>query len=217
MSETTNDNLKWLLLIPVIIVAIALAYIIPKLIGSDEDQTSTNKTDQALQLDIDDLQQRIDAYQGLVALNPGDIDSLRGLGDTYLEMGDLRSQNNQSNEALRAYKSAVDSYRKYLELNPAGAEVMIDLGLAYSDLYMGDIAVRQLRAATQTDPTNQRAWHVLGYVLENNLGDTDGAVQAWQTSYNLDPNSTIGQESKQFIDQSAGTTAGGTQLPTPAP
>jgi len=197
-----NDNLKWLLLIPVVILAIALGYFIPKLLGDDDSGSSSPEPqNQALQLDIDAMQERIVTYEGVLTRAPGDAEAIKGLGDSYLEKGDIQLEINQQNEALRSYKSAVDYYRKYLAIDPAGVEVRIDLGLAYSKLYMPEIAVRELRSATDIAPTNQRAWHVLGYVLENNMGLTAEARVAWQRSYDIDPNSRIGQESKQFIDQ----------------
>lgn len=207
-----SDNLKWLLLIPIVIAVIGGGYLVGKLVGSDDDSGSQAvQSNQALELDKADVQQRIDAYQGIVTRTPGDVEALKGLGDSYLELGNLQNENNETNESFASFKSATDFYRKYLAAKPEDAEVRIDLGYAYSLLLMPEVAVRELKAAAQAAPNiadpearkkaEQRAWHVLGFVLENNLGLNDEATQAWQTAYNIDPNTPMGQEAKQFLDQ----------------
>jgi len=208
-----SDNLKWLLLIPLVILVIGGGYLVGKLIGGDDESSQVVQQNQALEIDKADVQQRIDAYQGLIARTPGDVEGFKGLGDTYLEMGDLLKENNENNEAFANYKSAIDNYRKYLAGKPEDAEARIDLGYAYSLLLMPEVAVRELKLATQLapntpDPTarkaaEQRSWHVLGFVLMNNLGLEADAKQAWQTAYDIDPNSNMGQEAKQFLDQLA--------------
>lgn len=201
-----NDNLKWLLLIPVVIVAIAMGFLVPKLLGGggregDQATATRQQQSQALQADIDDTQQSIDAYLGLAERNPGDVDALRGLGHKYREIGSLLSEDNRENEAYVNFKKAIDYYRKYLALKPEDLEVKIDVGLTYFYLMMPKIAERELRAIAQAAPTNQRAWHSLGWVLENGLGKTEEAKAAWETSYQINPNSPAGQESKRFLDQ----------------
>lgn len=200
-----NDNLKWLLLIPVVITAIALGYFIPKWIGGDDDKSSVTKPqqNQALQIDISDIQDRIATYDRLVVSSPSDADALRGLADNYREMGALQDENNQVNESAASYKTAVDYYRKYLAINPDGLEAKIDLGLTYFYLQMPEIAERALKEVTQAAPGNQRAWHALGWVEENGIGNTEQAKIAWQTSISIDPNSATGQESKTFLEQLA--------------
>ncbi|MDO8736930.1 MAG: tetratricopeptide repeat protein [Thermoleophilia bacterium] len=200
-----KGNLKWLLLIPVFAVAISLGYLIPTLLLSDDsgdENTSTTKAQsQVLQSQLDDINQRITAYQALLQRNPNDIDAMKGIGDSYLEMGAYQGEAGEVNESYRSYKNAVDQYRKYLSIKPDGVETRIDLGLAYSYLQMIDISLRELNAATAADPANQRGWHSLGWVLYNSAGNVTDARVAWQKSYDLNPNTPIGVESKTFLDQ----------------
>ncbi len=211
-----NSNLKWLLLIPVLAIAIALGYLIPtQLMKGDDngDDASNQQQNQAAQIEIADVQTRIDDYTQVLARQPDDPDVLRVLADTYYQLGTIQSGSGQVNESYRSQKAAVDNYRKYLAVRPNDAEVMIDLGLSYAELQMIDIAIRELNNAVTLAPTNQRAWHSLGWVhyqWGNNLTD---AKVAWQKSYDLNPNSPIGQESKQFLDQFAGQ-QGGLVLPS---
>lgn len=200
-----SDNLKWLLLIPVVIVAIALGYLIPKLVGGDDSESPANQQEnQALTADIASAEESVQAYQGLIDRNASDLEALRGIADTYRDLGILQSENNQANEAFVSFKGAVDNYRKYLATKPDDVEVKIDLGLTYFYLQMVEIAARELKAVTEIAPGNQRAWHSYGWVLENGLGKTDEAKVAWEKSYQLNPNTPAGQESKQFLDQLSG-------------
>lgn len=216
-----NDNLKWLLLIPVIIVAVALGFLVPKVLngaGGQGDEAAAGKqqeVDQALQADIDDAQQKIDAYQELADRNPGDMDALRGLSDNYYDLGMLQGEGGQQNEAYVSFKKAVDGYRKYLALQPDNPDVQVDLGLCYAYMDMAEVAERQLQAVAQAGPnwpvdlcnardcqkTWQRAWHSLGWVQWQRLSKTDEAKVALQKSYDLNPNSPLGQESKRFLEE----------------
>ncbi|MBI5871130.1 MAG: tetratricopeptide repeat protein [Actinobacteria bacterium] len=204
-----KNNLKWLLLIPVFAIAISLGYLIPTQLlnddGGEEETSTTKQASQAVQLQVDDIQERISAYQALLERNPNDIDAMKGMGDSYLEMGAYQGEAGQENESYRSYKNAVDQYRKYLAIKPDGVEVRIDLGLAYSYLQMIDIALRELNAATAAEPGNQRAWHSLGWVLYNSAGNLTDARAAWEKSYALNPNTPIGVESKSFLDQFSST------------
>jgi len=200
-----KNNMKWLLLIPVVLIAFGLGFfVITQILGDDNGGDSSGGQDQALQAQIDDLQQRVDAYKTLVTRNPGDLEAVKGAGDSYLEIGATQSENGQVNDSYVSYKNAVDQYRLYLSQKPDDIEVRIDLGLAYSYLNMSDIGVRELRTAVAAAPTNQRAWHSLGWVLYNGTGNLEQAQIAWQKAYDLDPSTSIGQEAKSFLDQFAG-------------
>lgn len=207
MSERNGsflkENLPWLILIPVVLVAaVLIAYLITSML-SDEDGNDTvavSEQNQAVQLEIDQKQELVYQYEGMLVTDASDIVALKGLGDAYLEIGLLQNEAGDVNGSFRSYKSAVDNYRKYLQQMPDDADVAVDLGYTYSNLFMFDIAVRELESATAMAPDNQRAWHVYGVVL-NQIDMVDEAVISWQKSYEIDPNTSIGQESKLFLDQ----------------
>lgn len=196
---------KFLVLIPVLaaVVALTLYGYIKLSEDGGEDDSETSGQNQAIQLEIDDMQMRIEQYQSLVEMDPNDIVALGSMGDAYLEMGILQSEAGDVNGSYKSFKNAADSYNKYLAINPEDVEARIDLGYSYHNLLMFEISERELKTAVEMAPDNQRAWHVYGVVLEK-LEKTDMAKEAWQTSYNLDPNSSIGQESKSFLDQFGG-------------
>lgn len=203
-----KGNMKWLLLVPVFALALALGYLVPTQLlsgdGGDEQSAGNSQESQAAQIEIENMQSKLDDYQTVLSRNPGDIDVVRALADAYYEMGALQNKNGDINDSYRSYKNAVDQYRKYLSVKPDNVEVMTDLGLAYAEFQMTDIAVRELKAAVASAPGNQRAWHSLGWIQYRWASNLPDAKIAWQKSYDIDPNTPIGKESKSFLDDFAG-------------
>ena len=204
-----KDNMKWLLLIPIaVVLAVVMVLFIPRIISSDSgtsgnaDDASRPEQSQATQQEIADIQQKIDAVTELIAANPADAEAIKELGVSYAELGKVQSDSEDFNGSLRNLKNAVDQFRKYLVLRPTDQEVRIELGLAYVDMGLIDLGVREIQTVTVQVSTNQRAWHTLGWALSQE-GKIPEARDAWQKSYNLNPTNTIGQESKQFLDQTA--------------
>jgi tetratricopeptide (TPR) repeat protein len=196
-----KDQWKWLLLIPVVAAMVFLALFVPKWLSSGSaDNTDTTGDNQAIQLEIEQKQGTIDLAQQQIDSDSQNIAAIKILADAYLEKGLLQQEDGDVNGSYRSFKSAVDAYRQYLAITPDDYEVRVDLGYTYYNLAMFMIAERELKTVTESAPSNQRAWHVYGVVLSRE-GSTDEAVAAWQKSYDLDPDSTVGQESKQFIEQ----------------
>ncbi|MFA5801354.1 MAG: tetratricopeptide repeat protein [Thermoleophilia bacterium] len=203
-----KDNLKWLLLLPVaVLVAVVLIIFIPRIFSSDSSSDgnagdSSKPQSQATEQEITDIQKRIDAATELVTANPADAEAIKELGTGYYELGAVQAGSEDFNGSLRSYRDAIEQYRKYLNIRPDDPEVHVDLGLAYVEMGLIDLGVRELQTATVSAPSNQRAWHSLGWAFSQG-GKVPEAREAWQKSYSLNPTSTVGQESKQFLDQTA--------------
>ncbi len=208
-----KDNIKWVLLIPGIIVIIGLAYLVPKLVGVGSGNTPTQPVNPGVQQQINDAQNRINTYSAQVKTNPGDVASVKNLGEAYLDLAQSQEQNNQTvNDANRNFKNAIDQFRKYLAANSGDVDVTIDLGFAYSQLGMSEVALRELQAAAAQAPNNQRAWLNIGYIYLQ-TGRTDQCKAPLQKAVNLNPNSDEGKEAKQFLDQAnSGANAGLTPI-----
>ncbi len=204
-----KDNIKWLLLIPGLIVIIGLAYLVPKVAGIGGGNTPTQQIDPGVQQQMNDAQNRINTYQSQTKTNPADVTAAKNLGEAYVDLAGMQSQDNQSiNDADRNFKNAIDQFRKYLAVNPGDVDVTIDLGYAYSQLGMAEVALREFQAATAAAPKNQRAWLNIGY-LYLQTGRADQSKAPLQKAINLDPNSDSGKEAKKFLDQAnSGATPG---------
>jgi tetratricopeptide (TPR) repeat protein len=160
---------------------------------------------QATQASIDNNQEYIDSYTEQVTRNPNDTLALRGLGDTYVNTAELQGRAGLENEAARNYKNAVDAYRKALAVKE-DPEIRIDLGWAYLQMNMIDVAERELKTVIGEAPTSQRAWHTLGFLYAN-VDRGEEAKNAWQQAYNIDATTAIGQEAKKFLDEYASPNA----------
>ena len=196
-----KDNLKWLILLPVLVAVVVLAIFIPRLVSSGSSSASTvDQNNQLVQQQIDQDKTTITNYQDLTRKNPNDQLALKSLGDTYTDLGDQQSAAGKSNDAAYSYKFAVDQYRQYLKLNSKDTEVRIDLGYAYTQLNMGDVARREFQTAIAQQPNNQRAWLNVGY-LELQTGKVDESKDPLNKAISLNPNSQYGQDAKQLLDQ----------------
>ncbi len=197
-----NDKYKWFLIAPAIIIILALGFFIHRLVaGGDNSANADQQQNQAVQAQIDNTQQQADGYQDLVTRNPQDTQSLKGLADAYVAIGDLQTEAGKANDASVSYKKAVDTYRQSLAVKD-DPDLRIDLAWAYYEMSMYDVAVRELQTSTTQAPANQRAWLTLGYVYAN-IDQLSKAKDCWTKAQNINPNSAVGQEAKKFLDQSA--------------
>lgn len=197
-----KDNLKWLILLPVLAIVAVLAIFIPRLVsnGSTSDAATAAQGGQVLQQQIDQDNTTITNYQDLTKKNPNDQLALVKLGDTYTELGDLKAQQGNINDAAYSYKDAVDQYRRYLKQNPNDTQVRINLGYAYTQLSMGDVAMRELQAAVAQQPNNQQGWLDIGF-LDLQTGKVDESKAPLQKAISIDPNTQYGKSAKQYLDE----------------
>jgi Flp pilus assembly protein TadD len=112
--------------------------------------------------------------------------ALASRGDQYFESGN--------------YPQAIELYKKTLELKPDDVDTFNDLGLAYFYTSRPVIAVDTLKKGSETDPSFQRIWISLGFVLASS-GRTEEAKSALGKAVEINPDNEIGQESKRMIDR----------------
>lgn len=147
---------RWLLLIPVLLVAIGLGLLIPSLLDDDGDEETNlleegNLSSQA-EAEVTAILEQIEDYEKLVEDAPDDVEILKPLADSYFSLAELEVQNGLVNESFGHYKSAVDNYRRILVLQPDNAAVRLSLGLSYDGLLMREVAYRELRSVNTSDP-----------------------------------------------------------------
>ena len=131
-------------------------------------------------------------YRLTVSRDPGDRASWQALGDAAAEQG-------KSSDAIAAY-------RKAQELGPASVELLRSLGWQlYREQRYAD-AETVLRDANRMRPTDVAVLLTLGSV-EEKLGKTAEAAQAWQRAADLDPTGTNGAIARQNLAALAAATA----------
>jgi tetratricopeptide (TPR) repeat protein len=137
-----------------------------------------------------DFQGKEDRLRDLLKQDPDNPALLATLGDVYFE-------NNRFAEAAAQYEKA-------LELNPDDVDTYNDLGLAYHYTVRPVLAVETLRKGTEVDPSYQRIWLSLGFVLASR-GQVEEAEKALEKAISLNPSSGLGREAQRIKDSIKGT------------
>lgn len=124
------------------------------------------------------LDEAIIAYQRLLKAKPD-------LPDSWYNLGFLQRHKRQ-------FKAALESYAKALALGIAGPEeVHVNRAVIFADhLFEPDAASRELDQALRANPNYGPAWLNLGNLRED-LGDRDGARDAYQSALNIDPTHSL--------------------------
>lgn len=97
------------------------------------------------------------------------------------------------------YDQAINAYEKALELNPNNADVLTDLGIMYRRINQPRKALEKFNKAITVDPKHENSRINKGIVLMNDLGDQDGAVQAWEELLEINPVAMF--NNNQSLDQ----------------
>ena len=97
------------------------------------------------------------------------------------------------------YDQAINAYEKALELNPNDADVLTDLGIMYRRSHQPRKALEKFDKAITVDPKHENSRLNKGIVLMNDLGDRDGAVQAWEELLEINPVAMFNND--QSLDQ----------------
>ena len=110
--------------------------------------------------------------------------ALSSIGDEYFE--------------TKRYVMAIKVYEKVLELNPDDVDTYNDLGLALHFSGRSDEAIMKLKKGIETEPSFQRIWLSLAFVLIS-TEQTEEARGVLEKTVELDPESGVAQEAKKFI------------------
>lgn len=116
---------------------------------------------QAYQNDVNSLNTQKDTYEAILKKNPKDIDALVGLADTYFDLANVKQDQ-------KIYQKAIDNYKRALDINPSRSNARTDMAVAYYNLGMSDIAIRELNKVIGKDPNFYQAYFNLGYIYQAN-------------------------------------------------
>ncbi len=130
---------------------------------------------------------KIAAYQDLLAQNPDDVTALLGIATIY-------QQNDQLGQAAGYLEKA-------LEVDPSQKDLYIRLANIYMNADVSDYnaAIAVLNKATTADPDNPDVYLKLG-VAQNSLGRTEAAVLAWQKYLELAPDGDMASVVREQIE-----------------
>jgi len=131
---------------------------------------------------------KVAAYQATLATNPNDATALLGLATIYEQAGDLSTA------------------AAYLEKLIAADSSQKDVYLRLAKLYMSEnfaqyaAAVTVLNKATAVDPSNPDVYLRLG-MAQNNLGNTEAAVLAYNRYLQLAPTGDMATVVKEQVEK----------------
>jgi len=130
------------------------------------------------------VMQMVQGFRAALAKNPKDLDALIGLGNLDFDSGQ--------------WEKAIENYSRALEIDPKLADVRVDRAIAYHASGQNDLAKKELLRVTKELPTHKNAWLNLG-VVNRELGDRPGALEAWEQYLKLDPQGEHASSVRQEI------------------
>jgi len=119
--------------------------------------------------------------------DPGNPELLASIGNTYYD--------------AKLYPTAIDYYQRALKVRPADVPVRTDMATAEWYIGNADAAIEEFNQALSYDPNNANTLFNLGIVKWQGKMDIDGAVAAWQTLLEKNPNYEGKEKVEQLIAQ----------------
>jgi cytochrome c-type biogenesis protein CcmH/NrfG len=115
--------------------------------------------------------------------------------EAWIQLGHVYFDTNQ-------FKLSINAYEKALELNPNNASVLTDLGIMYRRSSQPNKAVESFNKAININPIHKNARINKGIVLLNDIGDREGAIQAWEELLAINPETMFNknQSLKQVVE-----------------
>lgn len=120
-----------------------------------------------------ELALRLEELEAVAAKKPYDVKVLIEIGNLYFD--------------TRQPSAAIKAYEKALELSPQNPDVWTDLGIMYRETGDFKRAVECFRKASAIDPAHRNALYNEGVVLSSDLGDKEGAANAWEKLLKYNP------------------------------
>ena len=128
----------------------------------------------------------LQALEKQVQANPNDMEAV------------LRTANLAFDNGF--YDKAVTYYKRYLANNPKNPDARVDLGVCYYEMGNLDEAQKEMLTALKYDPKHLQGHFNLG-IVNLRAGRIKEANDWFKKTIALAPNSTIGQQAKQILEQ----------------
>ena len=133
--------------------------------------------------------------EAAVAAAPDDADALLRLANALHDNG--------------MYLRAVETYKKYLRLQPRNPDARVDMGVCYYELGLTDtinqgryfsLAIEEMEAAFRSAPSHQPSVFNLGVVYLQK-GDLETSNRWFRKAVELNATSDLGAKAKQLLEQ----------------
>ncbi len=133
--------------------------------------------------------------EAAVAAAPDDADALLRLANALHDNG--------------MYLRAVETYKKYLRLQPRNPDARVDMGVCYYELGLTDtinqgryfsLAIEEMEAAFRSAPSHQPSVFNLG-VVHLQKGDLETSNRWFRKAVELNATSDLGAKAKQLLER----------------
>jgi len=144
--------------------------------------------------------QEIDRLQAIVDANASDAPSLLRLANVL---------HDNAIQDSRFLLRAIETYKKYLALQPANPDARVDLGICYFEMGRVDsansaklfaTAIQEMESALRFSPTHQPAAYNLG-IVNLNAGNLEQSNKWMKKAMELNPQSELGQRAQRILEQ----------------
>jgi predicted Zn-dependent protease len=133
---------------------------------------------------------RLAELQSCVAADPGNLQCVQELADTYY--------------ARKQWPQAQLEYERSVGLEPHDAAVLLKLAGTYIYQQKFEQAVPTLQQATTLKPDSPEIYLLLGIALSRlDPPQTEAALTAWRKVVELAPESAWAQQARQYINESS--------------
>lgn len=181
-----NRTYIWAIVSAIGVVILAIAVLPMIFSGSDEPSPHSAADLDSFESEAIDYTPQIEAYQDLIADDPGNPAAYAGLGGLYLETG--------------RQTEAVDQLNQAIVLNPNEVVYYGVLGIAYFEMGMTEVAIRELEKGLAIDPNSQPLLFDMAGIFAQ-TGRQEEAIQLWQRVSDLNPGNDFGHMAQQLISE----------------
>lgn len=181
MSESGNNVSKLTLFIS-IGVSLLVGFLVGVIYSDRPPQSGGQFAQQPQQQGQPQAPQQSQYAQALSSLqlaaqqNPNNADTWAQLGHAYFD----------TNQPAKA----IEAYTKSLAIIPGNPSILTDLGVMYRRNGQPDKALESFDKALVLQPGFEQALFNKGIVFQNDLGDTNSAIQAWKELLIVNPGAT---------------------------
>ncbi len=126
-------------------------------------------------------------YLRILEKDSKDVQALVGLGNLYYD--------NQQ------WQKAIDTYTKVLEIDKGNDDVRTDRAVAYRQLGINDIAIRELELVVKNNPKHDIAYYNLGVIFFGGERDLISAKNMFLKYIEISPKGSLSNKAQQYINQ----------------
>lgn len=191
-GKSLFEEHTWIKTVGLIVAIVALVIILDQAISPDPrapsgqqsvDMENDHEHDHSVSANMAALPQ-IEEMEKEIAVRPNDHDLILRLAGFLQQNGFL--------------DKAIANYRKFLEKNPKNIDARVELAICYSENNNFPEATKVMQEALNQDPKHLDAHFHLG-IIYLRAQNPETATEWFKKTYELSPNSTIGQRAKQLL------------------